>query len=175
MNISILNALWSLLVGEKLDLEDPKLVTIVEMFDELFKDQSTIAMAVLSFLPHPSLAKLPILRNLTSMEKNFKTLGATQEFIEPYITEHKRTLDPENIRDFVDLMLLEIENTTDKESSFYGETGTHLHDSYFICKNVETSLNFFFLKSTLLNSCVEVSIGLFLCFFMPFWYSGVYF
>ena len=126
MNISILNALWSLLVGEKLDLEDPKLVTIVEMFDELFKDQSTIAMAVLSFLPHPSLAKLPILRNLTSMEKNFKTLGATQEFIEPYITEHKRTLDPENIRDFVDLMLLEIQKTTDKDSSFFGTTGKNL-------------------------------------------------
>ena len=127
MNISVLNALWSLLVGEKLDLEDPKLVKIVEMFDELFKEQSTTAMAILAFLPHPSMAKLPILRHLTAMDKNFRTFGATQDFIEPYITEHKRTLDPENIRDFVDLMLLEIDNTTDKESSFYGETGNQPH------------------------------------------------
>jgi hypothetical protein len=31
--------------------------------------------------------------------------------------------DPENVGDFMDLMLLEIQKTTDKSSSFYGETG----------------------------------------------------
>ena len=123
MNISILNALWSLLVGEKLELDDPKLVDIVGMFDELLHQQSGAAFALLTILPHPSMAKLPILRHLTGMHHNFKTFEATQEFIEPYMTEHKRTLDPDNVRDFVDVMLLEIEATTDTESSFYGQTG----------------------------------------------------
>ena len=69
------------------------------------------------------MAKLPGLRRLTGYDTALATFKATQEFIEPYITEHKRTLDPDNIRDFVDLMLTEIQNTTDKTSSFYGETG----------------------------------------------------
>ena len=38
MNISILNALWSILVGEKLDLDDPKLAKVFEMFDYLLRN-----------------------------------------------------------------------------------------------------------------------------------------
>jgi len=64
------------------------------------------------------------IRRLTRFDVAQKTFKATQDFIQPYILEHKQTLDPDNIRDFVDLMLCEIENTTNPESSFYGETGT---------------------------------------------------
>jgi cytochrome P450 family 2 subfamily U polypeptide 1 len=134
MNISILNALWSILVGEKLDLDDPKLAAIITMFDNLFRNTSGQASLMLAILPHPSMAKLPGLRHITGIDLAFKTFKATEEFIEPYITEHKRTLDPENIRDFVDLMLIEIQNTSDKDSSFYGSTGKNLlkqlHNSY---------------------------------------------
>lgn len=35
MNISIVNALWVLLVGEKLDLKDEKLARIVQVWQEL--------------------------------------------------------------------------------------------------------------------------------------------
>ena len=126
MNISILNALWSILVGEKLDLDDPKLGNIIAMFDNLFRNTSGQASLMLAILPHPSMAKLPGVRHLSGVDLAFKTFKATQEFIEPYITEHKHTLDPENIRDFVDLMLLEIQNTTDKDSSFFGTTGKNL-------------------------------------------------
>ena len=61
MNISILNALWSLLVGEKLELDDPKLADIVGMVDELLHQSSGAAFALLTILPHHSMAKLPIL------------------------------------------------------------------------------------------------------------------
>jgi hypothetical protein len=123
MNISILNALWAILVGEKLELDDPKLANIIKRFDSLFRENSGPLSPILPLLPHPSMAKWPGLRQLIGVENAFATFKATQEFIEPYITEHKRTLDPDNVRDFVDLMLIEIQNTTDKESSFYGETG----------------------------------------------------
>jgi hypothetical protein len=36
-NISIVNALWGILVGERLELEDPKLRVIVDQFDDLLK------------------------------------------------------------------------------------------------------------------------------------------
>ena len=128
MNISILNSLWSILVGEKLDLDDPKLSKIIAMFDKLIWNTSGQATLLLAILPHPSMAKLPGVRHLTGLDLAFKTFKATQEFIEPYITKHKSTLDPENIRDFVDLMLLEIQNTTDTESSFFGTTGKNLQN-----------------------------------------------
>jgi hypothetical protein len=34
-----------------------------------------------------------------------ETFGAAQKFIEPYIKEHKSTLDSDNIRDFIDLTI----------------------------------------------------------------------
>ena len=46
--------------------------------------------------------------------------------IGPYISEHKRTLDKDNIRDFVDLALVEIDDTTDPESGFFDEKGSKL-------------------------------------------------
>ncbi len=126
MNISILNALWSILVGEKLDLDDPKLAEIIQLFDSFFRTANGPASAISAILPHSSMVKWPGIRKLTRFDAAQKTFKATQEFIHPYILEHKKTLDPDNIRDFVDLMLCEIENTTNPESSFYGETGVNL-------------------------------------------------
>ena len=123
MNISILNALWSILVGEKLDLDDPKLAYIIKVFDELLRENSGPSSPILPLLPHRSMAKWPVLSRITGVEKAFKTLRAMSDYIEPYIIEHQKTLDPDNIRDFVDLMLLEIQNTTNQDSSFYGKTG----------------------------------------------------
>jgi hypothetical protein len=59
MNISVLNALWSILVGEKLDLDDPKLKLVIEMFDNLLKINSGATSPVMAILPHASMAKLP--------------------------------------------------------------------------------------------------------------------
>ena len=36
----------------------------------------------------------------------------------------RNTLDPENIRDFLDLMLVEQQNSKDPDSCFHGELGT---------------------------------------------------
>jgi hypothetical protein len=122
MNISILNALWSILVGEKLDLDDPKLAKVIEMFDYFLRNIDGTQSAA-DLLPHPSMSKWPVIRKLTGYDLADKTFKAMEDFIEPYVSEHKRTLDPDNIPDFVDLMLCEIENTTNPESSFYGEKG----------------------------------------------------
>ena len=45
------------------------------------------------------------------------------ELVTPYITEHERTLDPEHIRDFLDLMIVEHKNSSDQKSCFNGEVG----------------------------------------------------
>jgi hypothetical protein len=61
MNISIVNALWSILVGEKLDLEDPNLIKVVTLINALMNGPSP-QNVVTSLLPHPSMASWPIIK-----------------------------------------------------------------------------------------------------------------
>jgi hypothetical protein len=123
MNVSIINALWLILVGEKLELDDPKLTKVIGLLDEFVRTSSGPVTPLISLLPHPSMAKLPILRNFLDYDAIEKAITATNAFIRPYIEEHEKTLDPENIRDFMDLMILEIKKTEDKSSSFFGRKG----------------------------------------------------
>ena len=51
MNISILNALWGILTGEKLLLSDPKLQTILRKFNVFLKSSRLIVKVMLAFLP----------------------------------------------------------------------------------------------------------------------------
>ena len=43
--------------------------------------------------------------------------------IKPLIKSHKKSLDPDNIRDFMDRYLTEIQSTTDTKSTMYGQRG----------------------------------------------------
>ena len=43
--------------------------------------------------------------------------------VRSYIEEHERTLDPENIRDFLDLMISEQKKSSDPSSCFNGKVG----------------------------------------------------
>jgi hypothetical protein len=61
MNISIINSLWSILVGEKLDLEDPNLIKVVTLINALMNGPSP-QNVVTSLLPHPSMASWPIIK-----------------------------------------------------------------------------------------------------------------
>ncbi len=43
--------------------------------------------------------------------------------MEPYIGSHQKSLDPENIRDFLDTMLIETKNCTNPDSCFGPKLG----------------------------------------------------
>jgi hypothetical protein len=80
-------------VGEKLELEDPKLELIIKMFDQLLRENSGPTSPILPLLPHPSMAMWPGLRQITGVDIAFKTFKMMQEFIEPYpcrSPEHRR-------------------------------------------------------------------------------------
>jgi cytochrome P450 len=51
------------------------------------------------------------------------TFSKVFDIVVPYIEEHERTLDHNNIRDFLDLMLLEHKNSSDSSSCFNGKLG----------------------------------------------------
>ena len=54
MGVSIINALWAILVGERLDLDDPNLAKVVQSVDELLHGASPVS-PVVAILPHPSM------------------------------------------------------------------------------------------------------------------------
>ncbi len=41
----------------------------------------------------------------------------------PYVEAHQQSLDPENIRDFLDVMLLEVKKSSDPDSCFSAKLG----------------------------------------------------
>ena len=124
MNFSIVNALWAITVGEALDPEDPRQGMICEIIAKAGSVQP-LAGFFNQILPHPSLAKLPILSYLTSY-KSWKDVNTeVTDLVAPYIVQHQKTLDPENTRDFLDAILVHVANTTDETSSFYGQQGLY--------------------------------------------------
>ena len=78
MNLSIINALWVILVGEKFELDDPKLIKVVELFDDLFRETAGTFSPFASLLPHPAMAKWPIVNKFFYFDKAKKTFDAAQ-------------------------------------------------------------------------------------------------
>ena len=52
--------------------------------------------------------------------------------IEARANDHTGTIDPDNIRDMMDLFLNEIDNTTDEDSSFFKDRGYYAMVNNFI-------------------------------------------
>jgi hypothetical protein len=57
MNVSIINSLWTIMTGERLDLDDPDLAKVVDWVDQLLHGASPIS-PVVAVLPHPSMVFL---------------------------------------------------------------------------------------------------------------------
>lgn len=123
MNISIINALWSILTGEKLLLNDPKLLKIVSSFSDTVKDVKSIGNLFLSLSP-VQLMRWKITEKNAGLDKWKEALQNMTSVLEEQIKEHKQTGDPDNARDMIDLYLNEIQSNVDDEgSSFFQERG----------------------------------------------------
>ena len=78
MNLSIINALWVILVGEKFDIDDPKMNKVIQMFDELFRKSGGTFTPLAAVLPHPAMAKLSIFKQLYDFGQAKKTFEVVQ-------------------------------------------------------------------------------------------------
>ena len=117
LNLPILNALWKVTVGERFEYDNPRLLSIVERLTEAFK-----------LLMRPNRALFVAFPWLRKIFPNFFIREITVftdiiDLMEENIIKHQETLDPNEPRDFTDLMLIEIENTQDQNSSMFGQFG----------------------------------------------------
>ena len=148
MNISILNSLWSILTGERLPLNDPKLQDIVKKFNDFFGKSSDASEDIASFLPYPPMIRWSILkpfRNALSLdiESLSKSIGGVTVMAKEQIERHKITTNEEDINDFIDAYLAEIRKQDhNKGSSFYRDRG------YYYLINVMLDLFFAGMETT---------------------------
>merc|ERR1712064_153227 len=119
LNLPILNALWRVTVGERFEYDNPRLLSIVRRLTEAFEIFGNPSQALL--IAYPWLAK--IIPSFFDMDHTDKVFMDVIDLMTENIMKHKETLDPNEPRDFTDMMLIEIEQTTDKTSSMYGQLG----------------------------------------------------
>ena len=105
MNISILNALWNILVGEKLEYNDPKLKKIVHTIDDFLRSAEGPTSVIQNIVPFPELLMLPGIKKLVGFDKLEHVFTQILNLVKSQLKDHKATLDEENIRDFMDLYL----------------------------------------------------------------------
>ena len=121
-NLSVVNALWTLLTGSRLSLDDEKLKRLVEKIDEMVKEAGNVT--ILNLIP----GLRHVIPELTGWNKTKKTIQELIDFISDVIDKHRLDHDKykedleTNPNDFIDAFLNKI-NDEPAGSSFHGDLG----------------------------------------------------
>ena len=74
-------------------------------------------------LAHPWVARLPGLATLLGRQQGVAVSRDIIALMREVVEQHRATLEPTSPRDFIDVMLVEIEGTKDPGSCLYGAMG----------------------------------------------------
>jgi len=96
-NVPILNGLWRLLTGHRLDSKDPNLAKIITIMDEMFAQLGS-TLGMLALINRQAFLLLERL-GLLSMLNGFKNIF---QIIDEEIAEHESTFQDDSMRDFTD-------------------------------------------------------------------------
>ena len=118
-NLPILNALWRVTVGENFEYDDLFLVDIVKRMGEWI--QRLGRTEVLILYSFPWIAKF--WPSFLGRNEDIKINRDLKNMMLKSIENHKKTIDTNEPRDYIDKYLIEIENTKDPNSSFFGANG----------------------------------------------------
>lgn len=113
VNVSISNIICSIVFGKRYEYDDHKFVKLMKILDDYISN-STLT-TVLNFIPN--LRHLP--GDIFSAKKVLSNQKEIEEFIQARIDEHKSCFDRNNITDFIDACLREME--TRNETSITGK------------------------------------------------------
>ena len=122
LNLSIVNAVWFIISGEKMELEDPRLNELATLIND-FGIKVDLSSPLTLMLPHPSMAKFPILRSIMNLDLIKETFESVSKYIQPTIKYHQQNSDLDNPQDFIDVYLKRIQEETNTESSFSSKNG----------------------------------------------------
>ena len=119
MNLPIINALWRVTAGEDFEYDNPVLVDLLTRMTEFLR---RIGRPEAVFLfGFPWVAQL--WPSFLGRDEDIKINREIMNMMKTSIKNHKETLDTNEPRDYIDKYLIEIQNTKDPSSSFFGDKG----------------------------------------------------
>uniref|UniRef100_A0A8B9L1H3 Uncharacterized protein n=1 Tax=Astyanax mexicanus TaxID=7994 RepID=A0A8B9L1H3_ASTMX len=112
---AVSNIICSIVFGDRFEYDDKQFAKLLEILNEnvrftgSFISQTYLVIPFVEHLPGPH-------------QKVWKNLNSLREFILGVAEEHRKTLDPENLRDFIDAYLVEmIKQESNEDSTFHEE------------------------------------------------------
>jgi hypothetical protein len=123
LNTAVSNIICSIVFGQRYEYSDKEMCDYLKMINfSVTKARG----AILATDVFPFLQYLP--GDLFSIKKIVKNQQKLMEFIQGKIDQHKDTLNPDNIRSFIDAYLVEINKrgTADTGTTFTGECIIHV-------------------------------------------------
>ena len=118
-NVSVVNALWSLLTGSRLALDDPRLQDLVQKIDQMVKDPSLAILNIIPWARH-------IAPEWSCWNHVKKVFFGVKSLVTDKIKEHEVNYKEDikdDPRDFIDAYLNQIYDDSTKGTSFHGNLG----------------------------------------------------
>ncbi|XP_056379796.1 cytochrome P450 2D17-like isoform X3 [Hyla sarda] len=114
INNAVANVICSIAFGDRFDYDDVKFRRLLHLLEEAFKAEFGLLAQILNEIP--VLVNVPWLLNRV-MQPGREVL----ELVKEIVSEHQKTWNPNNIRDFIDAYLVEMEKVKDDSSSNINE------------------------------------------------------
>jgi len=121
LNVAILNALWKIITGSELDVNNPSDLVIFEQLNNFIRGGGA-GQNHLLFVLFPSLAKLLPAYSARIAKPIIDTLDGIRAIITKHSAEHRETFDENNLRDYLDVHIA-AQQSANPGSSFHGEVG----------------------------------------------------
>ena len=122
MNVAIVNALWSIMVGETFELDDPKVNELILMINATVSNSSLRHPLVVA-TPFPGIIKLPFFRDISGYAQNKEAFAKVTEYLRGYLKNHRQTMEEDFMRDLLDVLLFHSQAMNDVNSAFFGKKG----------------------------------------------------
>ena len=98
MNISVVNALWSIVTGQRLDFNDSGQQRVVNLISNFIVTVTLTGNNLFAaFLPQ-FMIRWPVFDYMSGYKLQKEGNDAMVDLINPYIEDHEKTLDPNNAR-----------------------------------------------------------------------------
>ncbi|CAH1262210.1 CYP2U1 [Branchiostoma lanceolatum] len=125
IQIAVCNVIASIVLGRRFEPDDPDFKEEIERVDRTF--QLFLDAQPLNF--YPALRHVPGFRGM--FREWMKMYHKSGQWYGKFIEEHKETFDPSNIRDLIDVCLLEIEQKNGSETFVTEVTIRHIASEFF--------------------------------------------
>ncbi|XP_062871843.1 cytochrome P450 2B4-like [Trichomycterus rosablanca] len=129
---AVSNIICSIVFGDRFEYDDLRFAKLLKILNEnmvLFSSPLALMVHFFPFTMH-----LP-----GPHQKIYQNAKALKDFIREAMVEHRKTLDPENHRDFIDAYLMEISKNSSSEDSTFHEENLVMSTSDLFLAGTETT------------------------------------